>query len=134
MDRGRIGLGVTNVLVAGLVLLGVFRGLPARYAPVDAGALVLAGALLAAGATMIANHRSYPWIARVASGIVLALGLALVAALALTASWLAGVYGPVGKGGALLYVFVLALVLPYVVVFPVAQLLWLGTKKPGAEA
>jgi hypothetical protein len=129
MDRGRLGFGVTNVLVAGLVLLGVFRGLPARYAPVDAGAIVLALALSAAGAAMLANHRGYPRIARVASAIVLALGLALVGALAITASWLSGVYGPVGKGGALLYVFVLALVLPYVVVFPIAQLLWLGAKK-----
>jgi hypothetical protein len=38
------------------------------------------------------------------------------------------VYGPVGKGGAALFALVCALALPYVVVLPAAELLWLGPR------
>ena len=55
----------------------------------------------------------------------LALGLALVTVLAVTASWLSGVYGPVGAGGAVVLVLVAALALPYLVVLPVVRLVWL---------
>jgi hypothetical protein len=61
----------------------------------------------------------------VGAAFALALGLALVTWLALTASWLSGVYGPVGRGGALLLAFVAALALPYLVVLPAVQLVWL---------
>jgi hypothetical protein len=48
-----------------------------------------------------------------------------VTVLAVTASWLSGVYGPVGAGGAVVLVLVAALALPYLVVLPVVQLVWL---------
>ena len=50
----------------------------------------------------------------------------LFAALVLTASWLAGVYGPVGRGGAMIFGLVAAMVLPYTILLPAAELLWLG--------
>ena len=129
MDRGRLGFGVANLGVAGLVALGVFHSLPTRYWPIDAGALVVVGAHVASGVTLLVGAKGHVTIARIASLMVLALGFVLVAALALTASFLSGAYGPVGKGGAVLYVFIAALVFPYVLVFPAAQLLWLGSKK-----
>jgi hypothetical protein len=72
-----------------------------------------------------------PWAERalrVAAGALLVVGLALVAGLALTASYLIGIYGPVGRGGAIILVLVAALVLPYLVVLPLAELLWLGNR------
>ncbi len=58
----------------------------------------------------------------------LALGLFAVTVVAVTASWLSGIYGPVGRGGAIILALVAALALPYLVVLPVVQLVWL---RPG---
>jgi hypothetical protein len=65
-------------------------------------------------------------VARVASTVTLVLGLLLVGTLAVTVSYLRGIYGPVGRGGALILTLVTALVLPYLVVLPAVQLVWLG--------
>ena len=117
--------GVADVLTGGLVAAGVFAGLPARWWPVDVGAGLLAGLDVAAGVALLAGARWAPRLVRVACAVSLALGLFTVTAGAVTASWLTGVYGPVGKGGALILGLVAALVLPYAVALPIAQLVWL---------
>ncbi len=121
----RLCFGVADVLAGGLVAAGVFGGLPARWWPVDAGAALLAALDVAAGIALLAGARWAPRLARVASAVALALGLFVVTVAAVTASWLSGVYGPVGKGGALILALVAALVLPYAVALPLAQLVWL---------
>jgi len=60
-----------------------------------------------------------------ASTVSLVLGLLLITTLALTASYLSGIYGPVGRGGALILSLLAATALPYLVALPVAQLAWL---------
>jgi hypothetical protein len=120
--------GVANLVAAAVVLFGVFVALPARWWPVDAGALVV-GALLAASGVGLVTKK--PWADRAARGaaaLVLAIGLAFIATLALTASYLSGIYGPVGRGGAIILALVAALTLPYLVVLPAAQLVWLGPR------
>jgi hypothetical protein len=126
--RVRIAFGVFDVLAALLLVLGVFAGLPARQAMVDTIAAALAVLLAIAGAGLLANRAWAPRVARAASMAALAVGLLLVATLAVTASYLSGIYGPVGKGGALILVLVAALALPYLVVLPATQLLWLGPR------
>jgi hypothetical protein len=125
----RIAFGIANVLVAAVVAWGVFCGLPTRWWPVDIGAAVVTALMGASGLALLANHRLAAPISRVASVVVLALGLALFAALSLTASWLHGVYGPVGKGGAAIFALVALLVLPYVVLLPAALLAWVGPRR-----
>lgn len=125
----RIGFGMLNVLVAALVAWGVFRGLPTRWWLVDGGAAIVIVLMGASGLALLANHRLAAPITRVASAVVLALGLALFAALTLTASWLHGVYGPVGKGGSAIFALVALLVLPYIVVLPAAILVWVGPRR-----
>lgn len=125
----RVGFGITNVAVSGLVALGVFQGLPTRYWVVDGGALAVIALMGASGTALLANHRHKEALTRWASGLVLALGLTLFAALVVTASWLSGVYGPVGKGGAAIFVLVAALTLPYLVVLPAAELAWVGPRR-----
>lgn len=117
--------GVADVLTGGLVAVGVFAGLPARWWPVDAGGALLASLDVAAGVALLAGVRWAPHLVRAACAVALALGLFTVSAAAITASWLSGVYGPVGKGGALILGLVAALVLPYAVALPLAQLVWL---------
>jgi hypothetical protein len=123
--RAAVTFGVADLLTAALVAFGVFVALPSRWWPVDTGAAILAGLDAAAGAALLAKA---PWAetaARAASAFALAAGLLTVTLLAVTASWLSGIYGPVGKGGALVLALVAALALPYVVVLPLVQLVWL---------
>jgi hypothetical protein len=118
-------------LVAGLVIaLGVFVGLPARWWVVDAPAAALVALLGGAGIGLVGR---LPWgerVARVASIVALVIGLVLVTTLAVTASYLAGIYGAVGRGGSVILTLVAALALPYLVALPAAQLLWLGPARP----
>jgi hypothetical protein len=123
--RLALGLGVADLLTAAVMTAGVFMGLPARWAPVDVAACVLVALKLGSGVSLCARARWAPRLATAAAALALALGVALVTTLALTASWLAGVYGPVGRSGALLLTLVAALALPYLVVLPAAQLFWL---------
>jgi hypothetical protein len=123
--RAALVIGAADLVTAALVAYGVFVGLPARWWPVDTAAAGLATLQLASGVGLLAGT---PWAvraARAAGVVALAVGLLAVSVLALTASWLSGIYGPVGRGGAIVLAFVAALVLPYLVVLPIMQLLWL---------
>jgi hypothetical protein len=62
----------------------------------------------------------------------LVLGLLLVTTLALTASYLSGIYGAVGRGGAMILGLIAALALPYLVAIPLAQLGWLARRSSSA--
>jgi len=129
MKKGaRIAFGVTNAGVASLVAWSVFRGLPTRWWVVDDGAFVIVVLMAASSVALLANHRLAEPITRAAAAVTLVLGLALFATLALTASWLYGVYGPVGKGGGALFALVALMVFPYLVVLPAALLAWVGPR------
>jgi hypothetical protein len=124
----RLLFGILDCAVALLVAVCVFRFLPTRWWVVDGGAAVMSAALAAAGVALLARAKQAERVVRVSSWIVLALGAALVLVLVATAAWLSGVYAPVGKGGAALFALVSAMALPYLVVLPVAQLLWIGPR------
>lgn len=126
--RARLVFGIGNLLVSALVAWGVFRGLPTRWWLVDGGAIVVVALMGSSGAALVSDHRWKETLTRIASAVVLVLGLALFATLAITASWLAGVYGPIGKGGAAIFVLVSALVLPYLVVLPAVELACVGPR------
>ena len=120
-----VGSFITALVVAG----GVFGGLPSRWAPVDVTASLVTLACLASGGMMIAGAKHAQRVARAVSTVVLVLGLVLFVLLAATASYLSGLYGPVGKGGAMVLVVVAALAVPYVIALPAAQLLYLRQTK-----
>jgi hypothetical protein len=126
--RARIGFGVANVAVAIFVLVGVFRFLPTRWWVVDGGAAVIALLLGGSGVTLLRNMPIAERLTRAAAAVVLALGLAVFAALVLTASWISGVYAQVGTTGAIIFGLVAALVLPYIVVLPAVELAWVGPR------
>ena len=126
--RGRILCAVGSFTSALVVLGGVFLGLPARWAPVDVTAVIVAIACVASGALMAADKGPAVRVARAVNLGVLALGIVLVVLLAATAGYLSGIYGPVGKGGAGVLVVVALLAVPYLIALPGAQLLYLGKK------
>ncbi len=118
--------GAIDLIAALVAGLGVFAGLPARWWVVDVPAALVIALLATAGAGLLGRFSWGERVARLASFVTLALGLALLTALVVAASYLSGIYGPVGRGGALILVLVAALALPYLVALPAAQLLWLG--------
>ncbi|MBS2019593.1 MAG: hypothetical protein JST00_42420 [Deltaproteobacteria bacterium] len=124
----RLGFGIANLLVSALVAWGVFRGLPTRWWLVDGGAVIVVALLGSSGAALVSDHRLKETLTRLASAVSLVIGLALFATLAITASWLSGVYGPIGRGGAAVFMLVAALVLPYLVVLPAVELAWVGPR------
>ncbi|MDD9941175.1 MAG: hypothetical protein OXU20_09065 [Myxococcales bacterium] len=118
-------VAVTHALLGCLILVGIWLALPARHLPVDlTGTAAGVGAL----ASSLALGSRRPWAPRFARLLcwgLLAIGAALSTALAWTAAHLAGLYGPVGSGGALLMGTIGVLVAPYLVGLPVLQLSWL---------
>jgi hypothetical protein len=130
--RARIGFGLANLGVALFVVVGVFRFLPTRWWVVDVFAVVVALLLGASGAALLAKSSFAESLTRVASALVLAIGMVLFTALVTTAGWISGVYGQVGKSGAIIFGLVAALVLPYIVVLPAVELAWIGPRKKRA--
>ena len=114
-----------QALASLLLLAGIWLALPSRWAPVDVigTALGVCGLISALG--LFANK---PWARRVAlalSWAALVIGAATVTALCLALAHIAGLYGPIGKGGAMLLGTIAALILPYFVGLPVLQVGWL---------
>ena len=97
-----VGFGAVNLVSAALIGLGVFVGLPTRYWVIDVPAVVVIVLLGMAGGGLLARSAWGAPVARIASVVTLILGLVLVSLLAITASYLQGIYGPVGRGGALI--------------------------------
>jgi hypothetical protein len=119
---------VANLAVAVFVAVSVFRFLPTRWWVVDTGAVVVSALLAGSGVTLLRNMAIAERITRIAAAVVLVLGLVVFAALVVTASWISGVYGQVGMSGGIIFGLVAALVLPYVVVLPAAELAWVGPR------
>jgi hypothetical protein len=129
--RAAVVFGIGDVVTASVVVVGVFFGLPSRWPPVDGVTLVLTALLAVSGVGLLAGAPWGPRLARVTSAVSLTIGLGTISVLAATASWLSGVYGPVGRGGAVVLVLVAALELPYLLVMPVVRLVWLRELGPG---
>jgi len=127
--KARIGFGAANVAVGLFTAYGVFRLLPTRWWLVDGGAAIVVVLLVGSGVALLRDAKSARRLARLAARVVLGVGLALFAALVVTAAYLSGVYAQVGTTGAVIFGLVSALVLPYLVVLPAAELLWLGPKE-----
>jgi hypothetical protein len=122
-------LGGIDVATGLLLLGGVWIALPARWWPIDLAGSVIALAFIACGVGFILGT---PWARKAGlwvAGVATVTGVGLVTALAFTASYLSGLYGPVGSGGALLLIVVAALLVPYLVVFPAAQLYALASDR-----
>jgi hypothetical protein len=123
-DSIRRAFALGNALsAAGLV--GLCAALPARYWAVDAPAIVLC-ALATASAIGLARKSSWWFRALRASALCeLFAGLAALSALALSVSYLGGVHGELGNMTVAFWIAGSLLLLPYLVVYPALQLLWL---------
>jgi hypothetical protein len=115
-----------QLLLAVIILGGVWLLLPARWPWVDVPATLLGIACLIAA---FALWRERAWATRFARIVLwaeLVIGSLTCSLLSLSAAQLAGSYGPVGAGGAAILITIAALCLPYLIVFPALQLRSLG--------
>jgi len=120
--NGRRWVAIMQLVVAAFLMIGIWFALPARYLVVD---VLGTGVALLYGAAAVGLLSGAQWgraLASVASYIALGLGAVTVTLLSMSAAQLAGLYGPVGSGGALLLGTVALLVLPYLVALPAVQL------------
>jgi hypothetical protein len=115
----------TQLIVAALLMIGIWRVLPARYLWVDLPGSLLALCYVVSAVGLLAGFGFAPRLARAASWLGLSLGALTVTLLAFSLAHLAGQYGPVGSGGVLLLGSTAALILPYLVGLPLLQLAWL---------
>ena len=128
--RLRVTFGILDLFVCAVLLVGVFVALPDRYLPVDLGTSLLVALLLASAVGILRRTSWDAKVFRVVAFVQLAVGLVLTFTTIATASYLSGIYGPVGRGGSVILALVAALALPYLVVLPVVKLLWIGPAKP----
>lgn len=122
---GRRWVAGMQLAVASLLMIGIWAGLPARYLLVDAIGTGVALLQAFAGVALLSSVAWALSLARVASWAALVIGATAATLLSLSAAQLAGMYGPVGSGGALLLGTIALLVLPYLVGLPAVQLVLL---------
>ncbi len=130
-SRVRIAFGVLNG-VAGIVLLvGVFVVAQPRFWVLDVPAVLIGAAQLASSVSLLARLR---WALRalaVAAWVSFVLGLLIVFLIVLTMLFLRGIHGDYGVAAMAVSGLVVALLVPYVVILPALELLWL--KRQSAE-
>lgn len=123
-----------DLLFAGLFVwigLGVARSTDGTF---EIASLVAAVALAAAGIATSLRHPRAWWVAVGGCGLVIAMGLLLIALLAWSAGILSGTFGALGKAGALSSLGAAALAIEVYVLVPGLQLGYLLSARGRREA
>lgn len=133
--RGRMFFSATNVVVAALTVMAVFRGLPLRHWLVD-GSTILAAVGFGLGTLGLWIPGRGRKLATLGFGIVTALGMLTIVGLATGLGTLEGIHGPLAVGSRLILVLVGAMVVPYLIILPGVEVSWLRSQDeqnpPGA--
>lgn len=122
---------ILNLVPSAMLAVGLWQ-LPVRWLPAD---LVIGSAVVVLPVTSAVAVSRPVWsrpALRVASWILLVVGLLLVGAAVLSVAFLAGVHGDFGRGGVALMTLIAFLVLPYAVGYPALELWWLGPSRPAS--
>ncbi len=127
-------LAIADVVLGAIVAATPWVALPGRIAIVDAGATAIGVLHVAAGAGLLLRRGWAVRLARTSALLLLVLGIALLAGLAVSASFLYGVYGDVGRGGAFSIAVAIVVLLPYLVAFPIVELIVLRAARFDAPA
>ena len=125
----RWGFGLGNLAIGATLASAVFIGLPARSPIVDLPVIALTALMLASAGALLTRRSFGLSLLRVSALAGLVLGLGLVAALALSAAYLSGIHGDAGRRGALTLTLVMALAVPYLLLYPCVQLLWVHVER-----
>ena len=116
--------------MAGLVLgVGVLVLAQPRFWALDVPALLIAGVQLTSAVALLAKLR---WALRaltVAAWVSFVLGLLVVFLIVITMVFLRGIHGDYGVAALAVSGLIVALLVPYIVVLPALELLWLGKQR-----
>jgi hypothetical protein len=118
--------------VPALVLGAGCYALPLRFWGLDLPIVLLVFWLLGTSAVSFIWPRLAHRALRLGALALLVVGAVLLALFALSFAFLSGVHGSFGDLGEILMGLVIALVVPYALVYPVLELSWLGSAKPRA--
>ncbi len=114
-----------NAMIAVAIALIVFLALPARWWPVDLPTIALATLLGVSAVGVVVRTRWQLILLKVSALVCLVLGMSAIAAAGLSAAFLSGTHGDLGKNGMLIMGVVVGLLLPYLIIYPCVQLLWI---------
>lgn len=130
-SRVRIAFGVLNGIAGIVLLVGVFVVVQPRFWVLDVPAALIGVAQLASAVGLLAR---VPWALRalaVAAWLSFVLGLCIVFLIVLTMLFLRGIHGDYGVAAMAVSGLVVALLVPYIVVLPALELLWLHRQRTG---
>lgn len=128
----RVTFGVLNALSALVLLVGLFAVVQPRFWALDVPLALIALCLLVSAVGLLAK---LPWALRaltVAAWVSFVLGLLVVSLILLTIVFLRGIHGDYGVAALAVSGLIVALLVPYTVVLPAIELLWL--KRQRAES
>ncbi|HYQ28993.1 MAG TPA: hypothetical protein VER04_17305 [Polyangiaceae bacterium] len=125
----RIVFGVLNVLSALVLLVGVFGVVQPRFWALDLPAAIIALVDLVSALGLLAR---LPWALRaleVSAWVSFVLGMTIVTLIAITIVFLRGIHGDYGLAALAVSSLIVALLVPYTVLLPALQLLWLKRQR-----
>ena len=128
----RVTFGVLNAASALVLLIGVFGVVEPRFWALDVPAAIIALVELVSAVGLLAR---LPWALRaltVSAWVSFVLGLLIVSLIVVTIAFLRGIHGDYGLAALAVSALIVALLVPYTVVLPALELLWL--KRQRAES
>jgi hypothetical protein len=125
----RITFGVLNAVSALVLLVGVFAVVQPRFWVLDVPAAIIAFVDLVSAVGLLAR---LPWALRaltVSAWVSFVLGLTIVTLIIVTIVFLRGIHGDYGVAALAVSSLIVLLLVPYTVVLPALQLLWLKRQR-----
>jgi hypothetical protein len=120
--------GGLDALFAVLYAIALWKVIPNRLPSATVHLWTFPVATLAMAAGMLLGGRKGWWIAVIGGSAVLASTLVLIVRIAISAAFLAGVYGAFGKAAATFSLVMIALVVELVALLPLLQVKYLMTR------
>lgn len=124
-DLVRSTFASANLVLAIALLFGVFGALPVRFWPVDVAGSLIAACLMISAFGLLRRTAWSLLALRVSALCELAIGLLTIAGLVLGVAYLGGVHGTVGRTAFTVSILGSVFLLPYLVIYPVVQLVWI---------
>lgn len=124
-NPARLTFGILNLLVALILTCGVFVVVQPRFWALDVPLALIACAQLVSGVALLLR---LPWALRalsVAAWAAFGLGLLVISLIILSMVFLRGILGDYGVAALAVSGLIVALLVPYLLVLPAVELLWL---------
>ena len=133
-SRVRVAFGVLNATAAAVLLIGVFVVVQPRFWALDLPLAAIAVVELVSAVALLAKLRWAQQALALAAWVSFVLGLLVVSLIVLSMVYLRGIHGDYGTAALAVSGLIVALLIPYVVVLPALELLWLKrqTSEPRA--